>query len=139
MSTRPHSLTLLEAGMFKLVSVWQQTAQSLEHIRLYKNPYLPHEYRYPLDTGYTTPGDLYFDRSREDSGYIAAAFLLRTFQLDSALQHIKNCHHILLSECVSKRGLCLYLCTQWPRIVIMYCYLSVYLRGDCVCTCVHSG
>jgi len=51
----------------------------------------------------------------------------------------KNYHHILLSECVSERGLGLYLCTQWPRTVIIYCYLSVYLRGDCVCTCVHSG
>ena len=97
--------------MFKLVSVWQGTAESLEHKRLYKNPYLPHEYRYPLDTEYTTPGDLYFDRSREDSGYIAAAFLLRTFRPDSALQHIKNYHHILLSEYGSERRLCLCLCT----------------------------
>jgi len=51
----------------------------------------------------------------------------------------KNYHHILLSECVSERGLCLYLCTQWLRTIIIYCYLSVYLRGDWVCSCVHSG
>jgi len=73
--------------MFKLVS-GKRTAESLEHIRLYKNLYLPHECRYPLDTEYMTPGDLYFDRNHEDSGYIAAAFLLQRFQPDSALQHI---------------------------------------------------
>jgi len=61
-----------------------------------------------------TPGDPYFDRSREDSAYIAAASLLRTFQLDSALQHINNYHHILLSGCV-------------------------FLRRDCVCTYIQSG
>ena len=96
--------------MFKLVSVWWQTAESLEHIRLYNNPYLPHEYKYPLDTEYMTLGDLYFDRSHEDSGYIVAASLLRMFQLDNALQHKKK-----------------------------NCYLSVFLRGDCVCTCVQSN
>jgi len=73
-----------------------------------------------------TPGDLYFDRSREDSGYIAAAFLLRTFQLDSALQHIKNYHHILLSECVSERGLCT--CVQGGQEVTIP-------LNTCICTC----
>jgi hypothetical protein len=82
------------------------------------------------------PGDLYFDRSHEDSGYTAAAFLLRMFQLDSALQHIKNYHHRLLSECVFDRGMHLYLCTAWLRSHHTIAYSS-HVFAHVLCTKVH--
>jgi hypothetical protein len=64
-------------------------------LRLYI-PYLPHVYRYPLDSEYMNLGDLYFDRSLEDNGYIAVVSPLQTFQLDNALKHTQNCHHKFL-------------------------------------------
>lgn len=56
-------------------------------LRFCNIPYLPHECMYPLDSEYTNPDDLYFDRSLEDNGYIAAVSVLHMFQLDNALQY----------------------------------------------------
>jgi hypothetical protein len=68
--------------------------------KLYNIPYLPHVCRCPLDNEYMNLGDLYFDRSLGDSGYIAVVSPLQTFQLDSALKHTQNIHHRFFYKCL---------------------------------------